>query len=240
MDCDLARLLLALARPGELPASDADALARHLQTCAGCAAKASAATRFDGVVRTAICDVPTPVEGKLGALRAVRVAEAKRRRRRFARAGSLVAAALVVAGLATGTAARLRIDADGNRIVADAGLAVENPEGEVRAYLADQGVPPPPFDFDYAHHLNHGRLSILGTDAPAVTFAVAGPGGRIETATAYALSRNRFHLADLRFAQASFYNVTVLDGPDGSGVRWAVVHTTPSLAPFALKPVPPV
>lgn len=240
MDCDLARLLLALARPGELPASDADALARHLQTCPACAAKASAAARFDGVVSVALRDVPPPVEGKFGALRAVRLAAASRRRRRFARAGSLAAALLVVAGLAMGTAARLRIDADGNRIVAYAGLAVENPEGEVRAYFTDQGVPLPPFDFDYAHHLNHGRLTILGADAPAVTFAVVGPSGRIETATAYALSRNRFRLADLQFAQASFYNVTVLDGPDGSGLRWAVVHTTPSLAPFELKPVPPV
>ena len=239
MDCDLARLLQMLARPGELSAADADALTRHLASCPGCAAKASSASGFDRVIGSAMRDVPAPASGKLGARRAVQVAASAQRRGQVLRVGSLAAAILVACGLAVGTVSRLRPDADGNRIVVEAGHAVENPEGEVRAYFQGQGMPLPPFEFDYTHHLNHGRMPILGTDAPAVTFAITGPDGRIEKATAYALSRNRFRVADLRFAQASFYNVTVLDGPVGSGLRWAVVHTTPSLTPFALKPVPP-
>lgn len=237
MDCDLARLLLAFTRPGELPAADSDAVARHLATCAACAARASDAGAFDGAVALAMRAVPPPVAGRAGALRVVELAAAARRRSVRVRISAGVAAVMAAAGLAAGATARLRPEADGDRIVADAGTAFENREKAVVAYFAEAGLPPPPFDFDYALHVGHGRMPILGTDAPAVVFALPGPGGPVETATAFALSPSRFRVAELQFGQASFYTVTVLDDPAGSGLKWAVVTTTPTPAPFARKPL---
>ena len=233
MDCDLARMLLHF-RARDLEAADADTLARHLEFCPSCAAKAAAMRGFDAELSRAM--VAVPARGRASALRTVELAFAARRRAKFIRGGCVAASVLVVAGLVTGTAARLRPEAESYRIAVAAGRAVENPQAEVRDYFADRDLPLPPVNFDYANYLNHGRLPILGTDAPAVAFTRAIDGRR-ETATAFALTPGRFRLADLNgFAQASFYNVTVIDDPAGSGVKWAIVHTTPDLSPFERKP----
>ena len=231
MDCDLARLLLTLS-PRDLGADAAAELREHLATCPGCAAKAGAARAFDAGLAAAMREVPPPAGGRAGVVRFVEVAARARRRSRLVRAASLLAAVAVAAGLAVGAAGRLRPRAEGYPIALEAGRAVEDPAGTTRDYFADRGLPLPPFDFDYADHVAHGELPILGRSAPAVAFAVWA-NNRRETATAFALTPGRFDLAGLSGVEvASFYTVTVFDDPTRPGVKWAVLHTTPNLAPF--------
>jgi hypothetical protein len=65
MDCNTARLLLALAKPNspELDAGEADALSEHLAACSDCKALARSEQAFDDTVGALIQNVSPPPDG---------------------------------------------------------------------------------------------------------------------------------------------------------------------------------
>lgn len=99
MDCRTARLLMPYSRPGELPAEDAEALARHVDQCSSCRALVAAEQSFDRAVAKAMTDVPAreDLRGQIGVRLAQESARVWRRHLlQVATAASILLVALVL------------------------------------------------------------------------------------------------------------------------------------------------
>ena len=115
--------------------------------------------------------------------------------------------------------------------------AIEAPEQAVRAFLAGHGLPPElPAELDYAKYLEHGTQTLQGRDVPVVTFVLKEPNAnRFDYVKVYVVTARQFKLDALQAAQSSLCTTTVLTDPGAPGVRWVLVHTSPTLELF-LKP----
>ena len=240
MDRTLAIALLAFDRPGsagELPPAERaafDALVAADPTLADYARRRGAEDRALAAAMAAVA-VPGGAKSRaLGRLLARRSATVWRQR---LTAAGLAATVLLTAGLTVGVKHSLRPTLDGYTAAYDNEQAIEAPEQAVRAFLAGRGLPPElPAELDYAKYLEHGTQTLQDRDVPVVTFVVPQPNSsRFDYVKVYVVTARQFKLDALQAAQSSLCTTTVLTDPRAPGVRWVLVHTSPTLEPF-LKP----
>ena len=239
MDRNLAIALLAFDRPGaasELPPAERAAFDALVASDPALADYARRRAAEDATIASAMANVTVPAGAKsraLGRLLARRSATVWRQR---LTAGGLAAAVLLAAGLAVGATHSLRPTLNGDAAAFANERAIEAPEEAVRAFLARRGLPPDlPAELDFARYLEHGTQELQGRDVPVVTFVIGHPDHRLDYVKVYVATEGQFKFDGLRAAQSSLCTTTVLTDPRAPGVRWVLVHTSPTLEPF-LKP----
>src|SRR5262245_26723702 len=101
MNCNDARLLLAIRRPGgqDFLPEDAAQLDWHLAQCPACSAAAASGSAFDAAVTRAMADVPVPAGLQASLHASARATISGNRWRRVGRTGLLAAALLAAVGL---------------------------------------------------------------------------------------------------------------------------------------------
>ena len=239
MDRNLAIALLAFDRPGaasELSPAERSALDAFVAADPVLADSARRRAAEDSALTSAMAAVAVPAGAKsraLARLLARRSATVWRRRLTFA---GVAATALLALGLAVGVTHSLRPALDGYALAYKNEQAIEAPERAVREFLAGRGLPADlPVELDYAKYLEHGTQELQGRDVPAVTFVIGQPDNRFDFVKVYVVTARQFHFDGLEAAQSSLCTTTVLSDPRAPGVRWVLVHTSPTLEPF-LKP----
>lgn len=232
MDCRDAQFYLRIRREAvdELGREVTVELERHCADCPVCAAEARSAARFDAAVAVAMRNVPLPPglrDQLVARLSAQRGAVLRRKAYQFAAAA---AAVLLSVGLGYGYFWQARPQADTTALVMDLDTRSdpERAEETVRRWLLAEQLPdrlPEPFDFRFYRW--HGKEPILGRDVPVVVFSdLSGA----EIAKVYAFRDTVFDLKMLQDAQSSHWQAKVY--PQGRGVTYVVVFTTPELTPF--------
>ena len=240
MDKNLAMALLAFDRPGaagELPPADRAALAALVAADPALADYARRRAAEDGALSTAMAAVTVPAGAKARALNLLLVRRSATLWRQRLTAAGLAAAVLLGVGLTLGVSHSLRPTLDSYAAAYDNEQAIEAPELAVRAFLAGHGLPPGlPVELDYAKYLEHGTQTLHGRDVPVVTFVLPQPNAnRFDYVKVYVVTDRQFKLDGLAAAQSSLCTTTVLTDPRSPGVRWVLVHTSPTLDAF-LKP----
>ncbi len=238
MDRNLAIALLAFDRrgAGELPPAERAALDAFVAADPALADYARRRAAEDATIGNAMADVAVPGGAKsraLGRLLARRSATIWRQR---LTAGGLAATVLLGVGLGVGATHSLRPALNGDDAAFVNERAIEAPEQAVRAFLAGRGLPQElPAELDFARYLEHGTQDLQGRDVPVITFVIGHPDGRLDYVKVYVATAGRFKFDGLQAAQSSLCTTTVLTDPRAPGVRWVLVHTSPTLEPF-LKP----
>jgi hypothetical protein len=241
MECRTARLLLELARPlpTELEAGEAEALWKHLATCADCGALARSDRAADDRLGQAMRAVPVPA-GLRGRLLARLEAErgAWYRRRLVRGAGALAAAAGVVfaVGLALGWWDRRLPAVDVEALAYHAAQEANeaSPEQVERWFRQQFGVHTvAPVQFNYALLASYGLADFQGRRVPQLLFHEAGSYARV-----YILAEHQFNLHDFpsgtRFGSGGRFKVEVVPRPERR-VAYVIVYTGESLEPFRSK-----
>ena len=239
MDRNLVIALLAFERCGaaaELPPAERAAFDAFVAADPALADYARRRAAEDAAIVGAMANVAVPAGAEsraLGRLLARRSATLWRQR---LTAGGLAAAVLLGVGLGLGVTHTLRPALDGDAAAFVNERAIEAPEQAVRAFLAGRGLPQElPAELDYARYLEHGTQELQGRDVPVVTFVIGHPDHRLDYVKVYVVTAGQFKFDGLREAQSSLCTTTVLTDPRAPGVRWVLVHTSPTLEPF-LKP----
>jgi hypothetical protein len=243
MDCNLARVLLPHRRDADaFPAELYAALDRHLADCPGCTVVSQSHANFDAAVGSAMRDLPIPsgLASKLLAKTAT-----VRRVRFYRKAGQIVgiaATVLIVAGLVGGVWWANRPAFNTDDVAARLDQVADNPERAVREWLDAEGLPTDlPLEFDFRHHVFHGKERRFGRDVPVIVFQTWRPGSdRPDTARLYLVPRASFNLRDLHDGQSSFFTAHAIRADrEGGRVTFVVVYSGPNLDPF-LKPAKPL
>lgn len=249
MDCPSTRLLLAYRRPGgpaELAPEDGAELDRHLAECPACATAARRQDGFDAAVGAAMRAVTAPA-GLRDRLLTDALARSGAIWRRTAYRYATAAAIMVMTALTTaGLGLALRPAFDTGRVGNEYALRYEVPESSVRDFLARADVPTTlPYNFDFALLDSPGEVGydrIDGRYVPWVQFRLPPQPGAVrpDVARVLIVRKSRFKIDPDRFrdSQNSFFTVLVTPD-DGSGVRYVILYTAPSLEQF-LKPVQPI
>lgn len=239
MDRNLAIALLAFDRrgvAGELPPAERVAFDAFVAADPALADYARRRAAEDATIVLAMATVAVPGNAKsraLGLLLARRSATIWRQR---LTAGGLALTLLLGVGLVVGVSNSLRPTLDGDVAALANERAIEAPEQAVRAFLAGRGLPPDlPAELDYARYLEHGTQELQGRDVPVITFVMGHPDHRLDYVKVYVATESQFKFDNLRAAQSSLCTTTVLTDARSPGVRWVLVHTSPTLDPF-LKP----
>ncbi len=239
MDRNLAIALLAFDRPGaasELPPAERAAFDAFVAADPALADYARRRAAEDATIVLAMAAVAVPSLAKsraLGRLLARRSATIWRQR---LTAAGVAATVLLAGGLSLGVTHSLRPAVDGDAAAIVNERAIEAPEQAVRAFLAGRGLPAElPAELDYARYLEHGTQELQGRDVAVITFVIGQPDNRLDYVKVYVVTEAQFKFDGLRAAQSSLCTTTVLTDPGTPGVRWVLVHTSPTLEPF-LKP----
>ena len=227
MQCRDAQFYLRLRRHvgDELGAETVADLDRHLAGCPACAGDARAAASFDRAIASAMRAVPIPagLHDKLTAL-----ASAYRGgliRRRAYKVATAAASLFLGLGLTFGLFSASRPKIDLNSLVNDSGNLIEDPDGTLRRWLADQNLPdrlPEPFDTDLL--MSCGKEPIQGKDVPVVVFRHPSERG---FAKVYIFRDDgSYNLKQLQEAQGSHTMARVINDPARfRGVQYVIVHT---------------
>jgi hypothetical protein len=228
MQCRDAQFYLRLRRHAgdELGADVTADLDRHTAACPACAADSRVSASFDRAVAVAMRSVTVPVglRDKLATL-----ASAHRGaviRRKAYHLAALAASLFLVVGLAFGMFSASRPKIDTNQFVEFNDELIQNPDGKLQRWLAEQKVPtqlPEPFDplllFEVC------KETIQGKDIPVAIFRhPTDPQG---FAKVYIFRDDgTYNLKDLQNAQASHTMARVIDDQTRfRGVKYVIVHT---------------
>ncbi len=239
IDCTTARTLLAFRRPGELPAEETASLSAHLASCPSCAAAVASQDAFDAAVGKAMVSVPVP-DGL--ADRLLKKGLAKRRIATTRKVGQVLGTAatiLIAFGIIFGVFWSLRPTFHVEDLTMRESIALEDPERSVREWLKAEKLPGDlPLDFDFRNHVFHGKELVYGREVPVIVFQTWLPGQqRPDRAKLYLVSSEQFNLRALQDGQSSFFNGMVIRPSETHpSVRYLVLFTTPSLAPFQNPP----
>lgn len=229
MDCDTARLLAQLSRPGatELDPREAAEFTAHLSECPGCRAFAAASARADEQASQAVRAVALP-EGLRERIVQRLSARARRRRRVWATVAAVAAAAVLMAvvyarsgpeqqrpGVDMAAAYRDLVQQVGSRPEAVTDWFDATHHVEVRC----------PTGFDYRLLVFYDLSEFQGQRVPLLLFARGDA-----TARVYVLSARDFDLDDV--APAPGQSVRLLRHPTDTGVAYLVAYTGESLGWF--------
>jgi hypothetical protein len=235
MDCNTARLLLELARPGELDEGEAGALEGHLAGCPECGGRAAAGRTFDQGVRSAMLAVQTPPglrDRLLEGLRADRVPWHRHRvRRAVPWMGAAAAALLALAGGWLWYARPVEVEpAEVWRSVAFDRPGRAQVEEALRRMGADVVAP----NLDYAFLTTYGLAELPGKPGRVVPQLVFRSDTRC--AVVFVLDTRRFKIADFEPPSGAPYKMELLHRA-GDRFAYLVFHNGENLD--WLKPVGP-
>lgn len=240
MDCKNARLLLEFARPvsGELDASEAEALQKHLTQCPDCTAVAQSAHRFDEVVGKAMTAVAIPDGLRTRLLAKLDKQRDHWYRRYLVRRVLPVAAAvllLVVGGIYWTQSRRAAIDPEEVSKVADNRYqAREELVNQWLHQVGDANLEAPP-KFNYFRLEDYYLSEFQGQTVPTLLF-LETERGLARSARVYVLSDKRFDFQQLRPYQGLktgiLHKVEVLDHPQNKHVMYLVIYNSDRLNLF--------
>ena len=235
MDCNHARLLLVFSRKrNELEATEAEALAGHLQNCSQCAGFAEAERHEDEAIGRALHDVEIPagLEGRL-------LAELERSRRirnwrRGLTAASLAAGLLLAVGLVWFFWLGARTTPDYDRLYAELSDKVRASPEAVESWFHNQGLAmEAPRQFNYDLLISYDAAPFMNRRVPRLIFFHRGDKNNAPAvAEVYVLSGKQFHLDEVAPHQAS---MKVFTG--NPGFHYVAIATGGSLIPFEVDAV---
>jgi hypothetical protein len=236
MDCNHARLLLIFSRKrSELEATEAEALAGHLENCSQCAGLAEAERHVDEEIGRAMHEVKMPagLEGRLLA-----GLERSRRIRNWHRgltAAGVAAGLLLAVGLAWFFWLGARTTPDYDDLYADASEKVRASPEAVENWFHNQGLAmEAPRQFNYDLLISYDIAQFMNRRVPRLIFFHRGDkGSAAAVAEVYVLSAKQFQLDQVAPHPAS---MEVLTGNPGFHYV-AIVATGGSLVPFKVDAV---
>ncbi len=224
MDCNTARLLMEFARPGELQATEAEALHRHLDACADCASWSAAERQFDQRIGVALRDVAAP-EGfrqrLLTRLQEDRLGQQRMRRRRMARWASAAAAALLLCSSACYWLAHQRQRLDPADVWTSLVASDRPGRAEVEAGFARMGTTVVAPDVDYGLLTTYGLCELpgqAGTVVPQLVFR-----REMLCALVYVIDTRRIDMVSFEPPSGSSYKMDLLQQP-GDRFAYLVFH----------------
>ena len=201
-------------------------LDRHLTGCPACSVDARSAASFDRAVADAMRAVTIPggLRDRLSTL-----ASAHRGaviRQKVYHLAALAASLFLGVGLAFGVFSASRPKIDTNHMVELNDELIQNPDGKLQRWLAEQKFPdrlPEPFDSYLLFTL--GNETIQGKNIPVVVFRhPTDPRGFAKVY--FFRDDGTYNLKYLQDAQASHTLARVIDDPASfRGVKYVIVHT---------------
>jgi hypothetical protein len=227
MQCRDAQFYLRLRRHAgdELGADVASDLDRHITGCPGCQTDARSAESFDRAVAVAVRAVPVPAGLRDRLLTLASTHRGTAIRRKMYRVAALAASLFLGIGLAFGVFWVSRPKIDTTVMVMDADEMIQNPEGALSRWLADQKFPDQlPRSFDPDLLISLGTERVQGKDVPVAVFRHPTERG---FAKVYLFRTDgTYNLRELQEAQASHTMIQVINDPaQFRGVQYVILFT---------------